>query len=195
MAKSRENLIPGEFLEIDQSQTVARRQYLYQASCSSRISRADATPLEESADPAAGKLDPPRFATQPGGGAHFSPRPSTRDPRGRRRRARHRLRVARDGHDRLEVQSLGRRCVARDPDSDLFPRASREGHRCTGAKTLEVFSHGLTEAPPPRSAATVSAPDAHAPTPRTSGTFALLGLSSARTPRTSETIYSPPAST
>ena len=68
MAKSREKLIPGEFLEIDQSQTVARRRYLYQASCSSRISRADATPLEESADPAAGKLDPPRFATQPGEG-------------------------------------------------------------------------------------------------------------------------------
>ena len=42
MAKSREKLIPWEFLEIDQSQTVARRRC--QASCSSRISRADAQP-------------------------------------------------------------------------------------------------------------------------------------------------------
>ena len=58
-------------------------------------------------------------------------------------------------------------------------------------ETLEVFSH-LTQAPRPRSAATVSAPDPHAPTPRTSGTFALLGLSSARTPRTSETIHASP---
>jgi hypothetical protein len=80
-------------------------------------------------------------------------------------------------------------------DSDLFPRAfpgKAPLHWLETRDDARGFLASDRSPPLPGRAATVSAPDQHAPTPRTSGTFALLGLSSARTPRTSETIHAAP---